>query len=276
MCMVDLHTHSSCSDGQYTPAEVVRRAAEAGVTHMALTDHDTAEGVSAAQAAAKAYGLRFMAGIELSTAGRPRQHILGYGVQPEHSALQDACSLFTKRRLHRAEQIAQLLRSQGIAVTVEEAAAEAKGQLGRPHFARVLIKKGYVCSVSEAFERYLATPAVRAIPDPKPTAEEAIALIHQAGGVAVLAHPFTLGLSEHEFPLALNALCRGGLDGVEVFYPKHTAAQVDFFLSCAKARSLLITGGSDYHGEAVKPDIALGMSVPSWLTEQSLPFFSTV
>ncbi len=272
MCTVDLHTHSSCSDGQYPPAEVVRRAAEAGVTHMALTDHDTAEGILAAQAAAAACGLRFMAGIELSTSGRPRQHILGYGVQPEHPVLQDACRLFMKRRLHRAEQIAQLLQSQGIAVTAEEAAAEAKGQLGRPHFARVMMKKGYVTSVLEAFERYLATPAVRAIPDPKPTAEEAIALIHRAGGVAVLAHPFTLGLSESEFPVVLDALCALGLDGMEVYYPKHTAAQTDFFLSCAKARPLLITGGSDYHGEAVKPDITLGMQVPSWLTEQSLPF----
>lgn len=272
MCTVDLHTHSSCSDGQYAPAEVVRRAAEAGITHMALTDHDTAEGIGEARTAAAAYGLRFMAGIELSTSGRARQHILGYGVQPEHPALQAACRLFTQRRLHRAEKIARLLQSQGLAVTVEEAAAEAKGQLGRPHFARVMMKKGYVASVTEAFERYLATPAVRAIPDPKPTAQEAIELIHEAGGVAVLAHPFTLQLSEAEFPLVLDALCTLGLDGLEVYYSKHTAPQTAFFLSCARARSLLITGGSDYHGEAVKPDIALGMQVPSWLAEQPLPF----
>lgn len=268
MVTVDLHTHSSHSDGEHNPQELVRRAAAAGVTHLALTDHDTAEGVEAAAAAAKEYGIRFLSGIELSTTGRARQHILGYGIEPAHPALVSACALFTERRLQRAERIAALLQSQGVNVTMEEAKAEAKGQLGRPHFARVMVKKGYVSTVLEAFERYLATPAVRAIPDPKPTPEEAIALIHEAGGVAVLAHPITLSLDDAAFYEALDTLCGLGLDGVEVYYPKHTAAQRSFFAECAASRSLCVTGGSDYHGESVKPDIALGMEVPQWLTKQ--------
>lgn len=268
MVTVDLHTHSSCSDGEHSPRALLHRAAAAGVSHFALTDHDTAEGIAEAEAAAEEYGIRFLPGIELSTAGRARQHILGYGIDPAHPTLRSACALFTERRLTRAAAIASLLQSQGVNVTIEEAQAEAKGQLGRPHFARVMVRKGYVASVLEAFERYLATPAVRAIPDPKPSAEEAIALIHAAGGIAVLAHPVTLSLGEEAFCAVLDSLCGMSLDGLEVYYPKHTAAQSAFFADCAAARDLCITGGSDYHGESVKPDIILGMRVPRWLTEQ--------
>lgn len=268
MITVDLHTHSCCSDGEHSPQEVVRRAAVAGITHFALTDHDTTDGVAAAAEAAAQLQMSFLAGIELSTAGHVRQHILGYGIDPANVGLTAACQTFTERRLVRAERIAHLLQTKGIAVTLEEAQAEAKGQLGRPHFARVMVRKGYVSSVLEAFEHYLATPEVRAIPDPKPTAEEAIQLIHAAGGIAVLAHPITLALEEGAFCEKLDALCALGLDGLEVYYPKHSAVQRQFYADCAASRNLCITGGSDYHGESVKPEVALGMTVPQWLTVQ--------
>lgn len=268
MRTVDLHTHSCCSDGEHAPQEVVRRAAAAGITHFALTDHDTTEGVAAAAEAAVQLQLLFLSGIELSTAGHARQHMLGYGIDPANAALTAACKTFTERRLARAEKIAQLLQSQGINVTMAEAQAEAKGQLGRPHFARVMVRKGYASSVLDAFARYLATPEVRAIPDPKPSAEEAIHLIHEAGGIAVLAHPITLGLEGDAFCEKLDALCALGLDGLEVYYPKHSPAQQAFYAHCAEKRGLCMTGGSDYHGESVKPDIPLGMTVPQWLTAQ--------
>ncbi len=262
MCMVDLHTHSSCSDGQYPPAEVVRKAAEAGIRHLALTDHDTAAGVTAAQQAAVLYGIRFTAGIEFSTAGRARQHLLGYGIDPNNVQLQAACQAFAERRCARAEQIAAILQAQGVNVTAAEAAAVAKGMVGKPHFAAVMMQKGYIGSIAEGFAKYLDTPAIRALPDPKPTMREAIALIHQAGGVAVLAHPYTLNLAADDFCALLDVYCADGLDGLEAYYGKHSAQQKAFYAECAAARGLLMTGGSDYHGEAVKPDVALGVSVP--------------
>lgn len=262
MCMMDLHTHSCYSDGQYSPAEVVKQAKEKGIALLALTDHDTVAGILAAKAAADAYGIAFFAGIELSTAGRARQHLLGYGIDPNNEKLLRACGEFANRRQDRAVQIAALLQSQGVDITVEEAAAEAKGQLGKPHFARVLMRKGYTNSIAEGFARYLDTPAIRALADPKPTMQEAISLIHGAGGVAVLAHPCTLKLDADAFCSLLDAHCACGLDGLEVYYARHTAEEIAFYADCAARRGLLQTGGSDYHGEAVKPDVTLGVTVP--------------
>ncbi len=268
MCMMDLHTHSSCSDGQHSPEEVVRQAKCCGIALLALTDHDTASGILAAQKAADACGIGFVSGIELSTAGMARQHLLGYGIDPQNAQLLQACAEFADRRRIRATQIADLLQSQGLDITVEEAAAEAKGQLGKPHFARVLMRKGYISSIAEGFVRYLDTPSVRALPDPKPTMQQAIALIHAAGGVAVLAHPCTLSLENDAFSSLLDAHCAGGLDGLEVYYAKHTAEEIAFYADCAAKRGLLMTGGSDYHGEAVKPDVRLGVKIPAAIGER--------
>ncbi len=263
MCLMDLHTHSSCSDGQYSPIEVVRQAKEKGITLLALTDHDTAAGIAEAQKAAAACEIGFVAGIELSTSGRARQHLLGYGIHPQNPQLVQAAAEFANRRQARAARIAALLQSQGLDITVEEAAAEAKGQLGKPHFARVLMRKGYISSIAEGFARYLDTPAIRALPDPKPTMQQAIALIHAAGGIAVLAHPCTLALEGDAFVALLNAHCESGLDGLEVYYARHTAGEIAFYADCAAKRGLLMTGGSDYHGEAVKPDVRLGVKIPA-------------
>ncbi len=265
--MMDLHTHSNCSDGQYSPAEVVQQAKARGINLLALTDHDTADGILAAEAAAYACGIRFLSGIEFSTAGRARQHLLGYGIDPHNEKLLQACAEFADRRQARAMQIAALLQSQGLDITVEEAAREAKGPLGKPHFARVLMKKNYTRSIAEGFVRYLDTPAMRALPDPKPTMSEAIALIHAAGGVAVLAHPCTLKLDAEAFYSVLDAHCACGLDGLEVYYAKHSTAEISFYADCAVQRGLLQTGGSDYHGEAVKPDVRLGVAVPKAVIE---------
>lgn len=268
MCIIDLHTHSSCSDGQYSPAKVVKQAKEKGIALLALTDHDTIAGIVSAKAAADACGIGFLAGIELSTAGRARQHLLGYGIDPYHEKLLQACAEFADRRKARAMQIVTLLQSQGVDITIEEVTAEARGQLGKPHFARVLMRKNYTRSIAEGFARYLDTPVIRAMPDPKPTMQEAISLIHAAGGAAVLAHPCTLKLEADAFCAALDAHCACGLDGLEVYYAKHTAEEVAFYAECAVQRGLLQTGGSDYHGEAVKPDVTLGVTVPERVTEK--------
>ncbi len=265
---IDLHIHSCYSDGQYTPTELVQRAASAQITHLALTDHDAVTGLSEAKKAAKKQGIAFLTGIEISTTGCRRQHILGYGIDPENAALLEMCEIFARRRIERAERIAALLRSQGLEITTEEVRAEAAGQIGRPHFAKVLIAKGAAVSVQDAFDRYLSTPELRALPDPKPTAKEAIDLIHQAGGIAVLAHPMTLPLEEPEFCSHLDMLCDCGLDGVEAYYQRHTSQQRQFYAERARERGLCVTAGSDYHGEAVKPDIAMGVTVEAAVTAQ--------
>lgn len=258
---VDLHTHSCYSDGQYSPTELVHRAASAQITHLALTDHDAVLGLAEAMEAAKEQGIAFLTGIEISTAGYRRQHILGYGIDPQNAALLEMCEVFSRRRLQRAERIAALLCAQGLEITLEEVCAEATGQVGRPHFAKVLIAKGAAASVQDAFDRYLSTPELRALPDLKPTAEAAIALIHQAGGIAVLAHPMTLSLDETAFRKHLDMLCACGLNGVEAYYLRHTPQQRQFYAACADERGLCVTAGSDFHGEAVKPDIAMGVAV---------------
>ena len=258
--MIDLHMHSTCSDGTFAPAELVREAKAAGLTHMALTDHDTVEGIEEARRAAKEAGIAFLAGVEISAEFQPGTlHILGYGLDVRSQRLKGRLEEVQRWRRERNPKIVERLRDLGLQVTLEEVATRAGGDLvGRPHFAQTLLEKGYVKSRQEAFDLYLAKGRPAYVDKVRLSPEESIALIRDAGGVAVLAHPLQLKIEDGE---ALEALVRSlveqGLQGVECYYRNHTEEDEARFLALARKYSLLPTGGSDFHGTN-RPSIRLG------------------
>lgn len=257
MARVDLHTHSTASDGTLSPAELVRQAHRRGLFMLALTDHDTTGGLPEAISAGEALGVRIISGIELSTdvtAGEV--HMLGYGINPGSETLQATLSGYRQARLERAERIVARLRDLGINLprgSVRASAGDAS--VGRPHIARAMIEAGYVQSVGEAFERYLGNdkPAYIAS-ERKPSPAEAIRLIRAAGGLPVHAHPFT----SLDFPGSLPALIEAGLAGIEVYYAEYAPEQRERLARIADEYGALATGGSDYHGEQFKERRDLG------------------
>lgn len=258
--MIDLHMHSTCSDGTFAPDELVREAKRAGLTAMALTDHDTVEGTAAARAEARRQGIGFLPGLEISAEFQPgTMHILGYGFDDANAALLERLAYVQRCREERNPRIVERLNGLGMALTMEEVeAASGGGLVGRPHFAKVLCDKGYVQSRQEAFDRYLAKGQSAYVDKVRLSPEESIETIHAAGGLAVLAHPLQLKAEDDG---ALEAILRrlkdAGLDGLECHYRNHTEQDTARFLALARKYGLLVTGGSDFHG-ANRPSIRLG------------------
>lgn len=255
----DLHTHSTASDGQYTPTELVQLAKERGLEMLALTDHDTVDGLEEAVQAGEQVGIRVIRGIELSAREYPTFHILGYSFDSESPALSDLCRELKEGRDQRAPRIIAFLEEQGVRIPLSEVEELAGGQImGRPHFAQVLVRHGYVSSNREAFDRYLDTQEFRRrVERPKPSAYACVETIRAAGGKVSLAHPYQIGVDNNKLESIVKELTSYGLDAIECFYPKYTAEQQDFYLQLAKKYSLHITGGSDFHGERVKLDVRL-------------------
>ena len=258
---IDLHTHTTYSDGELTPYELISKAKELGCTLLAITDHDTVAGIPEARRAAAELGVPFVAGIEISTQEKEEVHMLGLGIDENNEKLRRSCQEFAKSRARRAELICEFFARRNIPVEMEEIRQIAAGEvIGRPHFAEYLERHGYVHSRPEAFERYLNTPAFHAeVTREKPSPEDAIELIHQAGGVAVLAHPGQLKKNAGEVETFVAKLKAAGLDGIECLYNKHTPSQTAFFLELAEKYGLKTACGSDFHGVHLKPDVELGM-----------------
>lgn len=260
MNYVDLHTHSTASDGSYAPAEVVRLAKEGGLKALALTDHDTIDGLPEAIAAGKALGVEVIPGIEIS-ARFPggSMHILGYCIDYHNGLLDERLSVLKKARADRNPQIIAKLNALGLKITMDQVARiSGGGQIGRPHIARALLEAGYVHDIQEAFDRYLRNGAPGHVHKFRFPQEEAIAMIREARGIPVLAHPFTLDLgSAFALRNLLQDLKAMGLAGIEVYYAEHTPEQEALYLKLARELGLLITGGSDFHGQN-KPEVALG------------------
>lgn len=255
--LCDLHTHSTASDGQYTPTALVRLAEERKLEALALTDHDTVDGLEEAVQAGARAGIRVIRGIELSAREYPTLHILGYGFDPEAPALSALCREMKEGRDHRAPRIIAFLEEQGVCIPLAEVEELAGGTIvGRPHFAQVLVRHGYVSSNREAFDRYLDTEEFqRRVERPKPPAQVCVETIRAAGGRTSLAHPYQIGVGDEELERIVRELSDCGLDAIECRYPKHTPEQRDFYLKLAEKYGLHVTGGSDFHGEQVKPDI---------------------
>jgi len=269
MSGVDLHTHTTASDGTYTPAELVREAVRRGVRVLAITDHDSTEAVEPALAVAREHPpLEIVPGIEINTeAAGGEVHILGYFIDHAAPWLQILLGEFREERAARVWRIAERLAALGLPIDPADVFALVReGSAGRPHIAQVMVQKGYVATVGEAFDRYLAAGGSAYVSHRKVDPREACAIIHRAGGVAVMAHP--------GFHAAAEALVRdlageARLDGVECYYSDHTPDQTARFLALCRALDLVTTGGSDFHGPAVRA-ATLGQPPVPWDAYEAL------
>jgi len=257
--LADLHTHTTASDGQYAPAQLVRMAKERGLSVLAVTDHDTIAGVEEAQCAGSTLGLQVIRGVELSAKEHHNFHILGYGFQTGDTELARLCEKFRAGRDERKYKIVDFLREKGVDVDLAEAEELAGGEvITRPHFARVLVKCGYVQTTREAFDRYLDTAEFREkVKRFKADARTCLDAIHAAGGKVSLAHPYQMGLPDSELETLVRQLADWGLDAIECYYPKYTPEQQEFYLQLTEKYHLHQSGGSDFHGEKVKLDVRL-------------------
>ncbi|HEY8448824.1 MAG TPA: PHP domain-containing protein [Thermomicrobiales bacterium] len=252
----DLHTHSNVSDGLLSPAELVGEAARRGVMTLALTDHDTVGGLDAAATEAARLGVDFIPGIEFSTDVGPYEvHILGYELDWHQPDLLRALAELEAERMTRIERIVERLAKLDMPVSFQRVVELAgPGTVGRPHVARAMIEAGYVESVQDAFNRYLASGRPAFVPRESLVPERAIELIRLARGVPVLAHPLTTG----DIEAMIQRLLPSGLLGLEVYYGEYDAATHEHLRAIADRFGLIPTGGSDYHGEGFKPGRDLG------------------
>lgn len=255
--LVDLHIHSTASDGVSSPSEVVFVAIEQGLGIIALTDHDTLGGVAEAQAAAKETGLEVIAGVEINAAGSGvALHILGFYVDPQDPLLNEKLQAMRNSRLDRARRMIERLGEMGMAVDFDRVQGLAGGEtVGRPHVARALVERGYVSSVREAFERFIGPTGPAHIPRLRLMPKETIEMILHAGGVPVLAHP------AHSGPTVIARITEFveyGLCGLEVYYPHHPPEDVAMLEEMCRELRLVATGGSDFHGPNSSEGAALG------------------
>lgn len=259
MSRIDLHLHTTHSDGSLSPTEVLRLAHKTGVSALAITDHDIVTGIPEAIAAGAELGIEIIPGVEISSrVGNSELHILGYCLQWQDPELNRRLTSLRESRHSRNPQIIERLRALGLDVTYEEVRALAgTDAVGRPHIARLLMDKHYVTSAKDAFDRYLADGRPAYVARELPSPADAIAWIRAAGGVAVLAHPTWAKVSGEGLNALLTTLKAEGLGGIEVHYSTHTKRQTTEYLDLAKRLDLLITGGSDFHG-ITKPDIEVG------------------
>ena len=257
--LIDLHLHSTYSDGTSTPEEVVERAAEVGLSAISLTDHDSTDGLSEAQAAGSRQGVEVVPGVELSAqTGGKDIHILGYFVDSTHPDLLSCLHLYRQARTQRAERMVHKLNKMGIPVRMERVLAKAGGgAVGRPHLADVLVEEGHVFSANEAFHRYLgySRPAYESKYSLSPA--DALAIIHAADGLGCLAHPGLYGRDD-----LIPGLVDQGMDGIEVCHTKHSVTDVARYREVADRYGLLMSGGSDCHGDGRGDAVMGAVEVP--------------
>jgi predicted metal-dependent phosphoesterase TrpH len=258
-CLVDLHTHSSASDGTDSPEELAAGAMAAGLAAIALTDHDTLSGLAAARAAGAAQGLEVIPGVELAVSSPYGEiHLLGLWLPPETPRLAKALEAVRAAREVRNRLLLEKLRAGGIAVSYEELLAFAGGEsVGRPHIARLLTARGCCRSPQEAFASLLGEKGRLHVPRALPTPEEGLRMLKDEGAVTVFAHPMLLKAPQDWLKKITGDLRDMGLDAVEAYHPEHTPAGEHFCEQLARRYGLALSGGSDYHGKA-KPDVALG------------------
>jgi predicted metal-dependent phosphoesterase TrpH len=261
---VDLHSHSTASDGAFAPAIVVQEAHKAGLSALALTDHDTTAGLDEARAESERLGIRLVAGIELSAVENDHEtHVLGLHLGSTVPIDAKLVELREMRRT-RASKIVDLLNAHGVRITFESVLEQAgAAAIGRPHVARALIAEGWAADSRDAFDRYLATGRPGFVAKEQLTVRDAIALIHAAGGIAVVAHPGQQGTRER-----IELLAKDGLDGVEVRHPSHSAEDIARLMALVEHFGLVPSGGSDWHG-LPGPRTLGAMRVPmEWLQWQ--------
>src|SRR6056297_802440 len=257
--LMDFHTHTTASDGTFTPAKLVEEIKKKGINYFSITDHDTIDGAKAVKNIPK--GVTFITGVELSAEFPKTLHILGYGFDAEHRELNVALNELQAFRKNRNSQMLEKMKTLGFEITMDELIKEARSDLvGRPHFANIFLRKGYVSSYQEAFDKYLKKGAPLYMNKKRFDPKRAIELIHDAGGIAVMAHPYQTKLEKEALEDLVKELVSYGLDGIEVFYSQHTPEQNEQYGALAEKYNLIATAGSDFHGTN-KPEIDLGISV---------------
>ena len=262
---VDLHMHSTASDGSRAPADVVRAAKAAGLVAIALTDHDSVAGLTEAQNIGAELGVRIVNGVELSAVeGDAETHLLGLHLR-DTLLLERELEALRGMRQRRGRQIVERLVELGVKITFDDVLSQAGvGAVGRPHVARALVADGWAIDVRDAFDRYLGAGRPAYVAKEQLRMPDAIAMIHKAGGLAVLAHPGAAGTRER-----LTSLAAMGLDGVEVKHPSHSPADTNRMRALCEQLGLVASGGSDWHGAADGPRTIGMMQVPEeWLTRQ--------
>lgn len=280
--MIDLHVHSNKSDGTFSPTELVQYSVEKGLTAIALTDHDTTEGLAEAINAAAGLSLTVIPGIEFSTVYDNKDvHVLGLFIDYDSPVFQEALEGFVKSRILRNEKMCRRLQEKGIDITYEKLLeAYPKAVITRAHYARFMLEQGVIKSIPEAFERYIGDHAPCYVPREKITPHQAVELIRKVKGIPVLAHPPLYRMSDERLEQLVISLKEAGLAGIETLYSTYTRGEENHMRTLAGKYDLLITGGSDFHGSN-KPDIDLGtgkgnLSVPEdiltplydWLNKQ--------
>jgi hypothetical protein len=270
--LIDLHSHTNESDGTCSPGELVQEAARAGVTVLGITDHDTFRGFDQAAPLADQAGIEAVCGIELSTKLHGQSvHLLGYflGDNGLKSFRTWVLEMQASRR-ERNVRLAARLRELGFDITLEEAEKRGRGMTGRPHFAQLMVEKGYVASLRQAFDEYLDESAKGYVHRIEPQFSAGVARIREAGGIASLAHPVRV---RGDIPALLPELCEAGLNAIEAYHSDHTPRDTEQYVGLAERYGLMVTGGSDFHG-AVKPGVQLGtgyngnLRIPTDLLDQ--------
>ena len=263
---IDLHIHSTASDGTHTPSEILNRAHTLGLAAISITDHDTVAGCREALDGEIPAGLAFLTGVEISAEPPPffalsgSIHLLGYGIALESPGLSDMLKRLQDSRLNRNPRIIERLNALGLKITLDEIVSESGSpdQMGRPHIARTMVKKGLVPNFDAAFDVYLGNNRPAYVDKYRAPLEEAVDAIRDAGGIAVIAHP---GLYRSQNGLMSDAVMAAfkaaGVDGIEVYYPEHSARQIAHYAALAERHGLVVTGGTDFHG-SMKPEVSLG------------------
>jgi len=265
--MIDLHTHSCYSDGEYTPNELILKAKKEGIKLISITDHDTVLGnQNITLTEEEKLGIKIVPGIELSAkVPKGQMHILGYNIDIFNKELNNKITDLKNNSFYAVLGIiTQIKKDYGITFTTEEILdiLNSKGNIGRPDIAKLCIKHGYATSVKESFDKFL-TPANEKITTIKKgiSSEECLKLIKNAGGIPVLAHPKTLKCSDKELEQIIKKLKDYGLKGIEAYHSIHTPEEIEKYIELANKHDLLISGGSDYHGPLIKPDVKLGTGI---------------
>ena len=256
----DLHLHTNASDGTLSPQALIQKVTTTQLQVIAVTDHDNVQGIEQAASAAQTSNLTLIPGVELSgeLPTGAEAHIIGLFIRPDNPELNAAMTHLRNERLSAAKQVLATLNSLGMPLAWEDVISKGEGAIGRPHIARAMIEAGYVDSVQEAFDRYLADGKPARVAKVRLTGAQAIELVHGAGGVAILAHPRTVDSLEQAIPMLVD----NGLDGIEVYAEKYQADYVEYYIALAEQYGLLKSGGSDYHAFGYKNEVGIGTCGP--------------
>lgn len=267
---LDLHLHSSVSDGEFTPRALAGKLKKEHISFAALTDHDTCDGAADFVDECRRLGIQAVSGAEFSAEARQTLHLLGYGFATDSAAMIEFMADMRVRRRWRNEEMVANLAAMGVELSLPELEASAAGEIvARPHFAKMMLEKGYIKTVDDAYHRYIGDHAPAYVRKYKPLPEVIINVIRSSGGLVVAAHPVLMARDPDQVLRDLEALAELGLDGVEIAHPDISRRMTDRLLDFAAKRRLLVTAGSDYHGPQTKPHVKLGKG---YRAEKRLPF----